>query len=127
MSSPTCDSFFTCDDSRKHISLEQVMKMMIVEDANGCPVFKTTQVASVSSKKTLLSEVVSSADPGASGAVAAGAFSVMIETSEDFEGTINGVDRLPSRTYNFSDKDGMNSISYNVTAGSITIDKLVIV
>lgn len=39
MSSPTCDSFFTCDE--KHISLEQVMKMMIVEDENGCPVFKT--------------------------------------------------------------------------------------
>lgn len=42
MSSPTCQGFFDCSDARKHLSLEQVMKMMIIEDENGCPVFKVS-------------------------------------------------------------------------------------
>ena len=46
MSSPTCTNFFTCDDARKHLTLEQVLKMMIIEDENGCPTLKTASVNS---------------------------------------------------------------------------------
>lgn len=60
------------------------------------------------------------------GTVAAGAKSVTFETSEDFLGDINGVDRQPSRFYTFSAKesDVLAAIPYTINSGNLIIDKL---
>jgi len=126
MSSPTCDNFFTCDDARKHLTLDQVMKMMIVEDENGCPVLKTSQTTSPSTSVTeiLESELL---DPlNSPGTITAGYWSVTFETSDDFAGTINGVTRQASRSITIKAKENntLPAIPFTITAGTITVDKL---
>ena len=41
MAFPNCESFFDCADPKKNgLSLEQVLRAMIVADTNGCPILK---------------------------------------------------------------------------------------
>ncbi len=65
--------------------------------------------------------------PSTSGSVAAGAFFVNIFTSADFEGTIRGVSRLQYTSYIFqaANNKTLPEIVYTITAGSLTIDKIV--
>lgn len=126
MSSPTCQGFFDCSDARKHLSLEQVMKMMIVEDENGCPVFKTTAVSSGASgsEEVFTSQEFDTTDSPV--AIPAGSWNVTIETSDDFVGSINGVARSASRSYTIKARNSntLPIISVVITAGTITVDKL---
>ena len=60
--------------------------------------------------------------------VAAGSRTVMFETSEDFAGSINGITRLPSRSYTFSviqNDDTQGAIVCVVTAGTLNVDTLI--
>lgn len=59
--------------------------------------------------------------------VTAGATSVGFATSSDFIGTINGITRLAGEFYGFESSQGktLPSIVFTVTAGSMTIDKIV--
>ena len=60
--------------------------------------------------------------------VAAGSRTVMFETSEDFDGSINGITRLPSRSYTFSvlqNDDTQDAIVCVITAGTLNVDTLI--
>lgn len=126
MSSPACDSFFSCDDARKHLTLEQVLKMMIIEDENGCPVLKTSQTTApgTSTEEVFESDIL--ATDTSPGTITAGYWSVTFETSDDFEGTINGVTRQPSRSITIKAKENntLPEIPWTITTGTITVDKL---
>jgi len=126
MSSPKCTGFFDCSDATKHLSLEQVMKMMIVADENGCPVFKTTNISSDANTKeeVFSSEAFDTTDSPLS--IPAGSWNVTIETSDDFVGSINGVARSASRSYTIKARNSntLPIISVVITSGSIIVDKL---
>ena len=72
-------------------------------------------------------QILTSLNTGASGSVTAGATSVSFTTDGSFTGTINGAVRLPNTFYTFEAALGrtLPAIAYTVTAGTITIDKLV--
>ena len=60
--------------------------------------------------------------------VAAGSRTVMFETSEDFSGSINGITRLPSRSYTFSvlqNDDTQDAIACVITVGTLNVDTLI--
>jgi len=63
-----------------------------------------------------------------SSSIVAGARSVSIETSGDFTGTILGASASADRVYDFAaqqNDDTLGAISYQITAGSIIITKIV--
>jgi len=64
----------------------------------------------------------------ASGSVASGAKWISFETSDDFEGTIEGVTAQTSRFYSYptlQNNDYYNAVAYTITAGSLIIGKAV--
>ena len=72
-------------------------------------------------------QTLSSSLATTSGSVAAGAFSIGMFCSADFVGTINGVNRSGETYLSVTADVGktLGAISYTITAGSITIDRLV--
>lgn len=72
-------------------------------------------------------EVVSSITASVSGNVTAGSVCISFETSEDFEGTINGIARSSSRFYTIraNYNSTLPAIAYTIVSGSINIDKQV--
>lgn len=59
-----------------------------------------------------------------SSTIAAGAFCVTIETSEDFDGSINGITRNPSRAYTYraNYNHTLPQIPIIVLAGTVKVD-----
>lgn len=70
-------------------------------------------------------ESINSVVATSNGSVSAGGTCVMMETSEDFVGNINGVARRASQSYTFraNYNNYLPAISYTISAGSITIDR----
>jgi hypothetical protein len=117
----SCGDFFDCEKNK--YSLEQVIKLMITTDDNGCPVMKVKEAASgVGAQRTPSRKKVSS-----NGSVVAGAKSVTFETDADFVGTIMGEAAQANSWYNFSAQgnDTLAAMAYTITSGSIYINKIV--
>lgn len=123
-----CPSFFDCDKA-KGMSLEQVIKDMIIDDGNGCPVWRGTSGGGGGGGSTSTQRTPSRTKVTASGAVAAGARSVTLEFSLDFVGSVLGSsDITPGGSLSFSvnqNDDTLGAIAYTITAGHIIINKVV--
>lgn len=123
------DSFFdNCDNNKKHWTFEQLWRKLTAKvTGSDCPALRVV-VAGTSS--TAGAERTPSRTEDAvvgNNSIGAGAQSVTIETSEDFTGTILGATAQPNRFYTFAAKgnDTVGEIEYEITAGSIIINKLV--
>lgn len=126
---PECISYFSCNE--KNISLDQIIRLLIAVDANGCPVFRTTNTGSsgtVSFSSTVRTPSRTENAVVGSYTVATGARSVTIETSSDFVGTILGATAQANGFYNFAvqqNDDTLGAIAYVITSGSVIINKIV--
>lgn len=82
---------------------------------------KTNSVVGITS----ISETLTSTIATTSGTISAGAKSVNFTSSNDYTGTINGVNRLPNMAYSFSGRvfNTLPAIPYTVITGTLTIDK----
>jgi len=111
----TCATFGDCEFHK--LSVDQKFNLLIVDDGNGCPAFKTKQSRE---EVTIDSDIVS-----ADGSVPAGAYVVTFVTDENFAGTINGKARQPNMSYTFDAKGNKTpAIPYTISAGNITIDTI---
>lgn len=126
-----CESYFDCGDEKtRNLSLQQIIMKLIGKTAAGCAALRV--IASISGSFTASSTqrtVTRTVDSTVhSDSVAAGARSVTIETSDTFTGTILGAAADASRAYTFAvnqNDDTLGAITYEITAGSITITKIV--
>lgn len=124
-----CNGFFdSCSEAFQNIPFNMFWKRLIGKSGN-CPAVRVTGTLTTTpgtgTQRTPSRTLVNT--PGA-GSVAAGAQSVTIETSEDFDGTILGETAVGNRAYTFaalSAGDTVGAIAYNIVGGSITINKLV--
>lgn len=52
---PTCTSYFSCNnEATQNLGLEQIIKLLVDVDSNGCPVFRTTNTNVNSNSSTLI-------------------------------------------------------------------------
>lgn len=129
----SCTSWFDCSDGKNNnLGLDQVIKLLIDVDENGCPVFRTSTSSGggTSGAVTLpsTSRIPSRALVSVDGFVSAGSRSVTLETSSDFMGTILGVVAQASGFYTYAvnqNNDTIGEIAYTISSGSITINKIV--
>lgn len=127
----TCQSYFDCGDEKtRNLSLQQIIMKAMGKTSAGCAALRviasiTGSFTASSTQRTVTRTVDSTVHASA---VAAGARSVTIETSDTFTGTILGAAAEPSRAYTFAvnqNDDTLGAIAYEITAGSITITKIV--
>lgn len=127
----TCESYFECGDEKtRNLSLQQIFMKLIGKTAAGCAAMRV--IASISGSFTASSTqrtASRSVDSTVhSTSVPAGARSVTIETDENFTGTILGAAAVANRAYTFAvsqNDDTLGAIAYEITAGSVTITKIV--
>lgn len=127
----TCQSYFDCGDEKtRNLSLQQIIMKAMGKTAAGCAALRV--IASISgsftasSTQRVVTRTVDSTVHTTS--VTAGARSVTIETSDTFTGTILGAAAEASRAYTFAvnqNDDTLGAIGYEITAGSVTITKIV--
>jgi hypothetical protein len=111
----TCPEGLDCETAK--LSLEQLIKRFLIIADGDCLAFKVNTVGR--------DVTINSATPTTDGTVTAGALAVTFTTSDDFVGSINGATRYANMSYTFDAKGGKTpAIPYVITAGSITIDKI---
>jgi len=111
----TCPEGLDCETAK--LSLEQLIRRFLIIADGNCLAFKVNTVGR--------DITIDSTAPSTSGTVLAGALAVTFTTSDDFVGSINGATRNANMSYTFDAKGGKTpAIAYIITAGSITIDKI---
>jgi len=95
--------------------------------AGGLPSHVIVDSGSITATLPSGAHTITSSNASSSGSVTAGAKFVTMDTSPTFSGTINGIARLASTSYEFTAETGktLPAIAYVITTGTINIDKTV--